>query len=376
MENFTAFNPTKLIFGKDVISKLSKSIKPYGKNVLLVYGKGSIKKNGIYDSVLEQLKIANCNVFEYSGIKSNPVIDDVRKAIVYAKENKIDVIVAVGGGSVVDSAKLISLCVLEDIEPWDIVKYQASPKNAIPLIAVLTVAATGTEMNMFAVVQNHETNEKIGFGHPLMFPKISFLDPQYTYSVSKENTAYGISDIIAHSLEAFFAKGEARLSDRIIATIIKECMHYASLLLNDLTNYDYRANIMWAATSALNGNTAHGKASSGDWGVHDIGHLISLLYDTPHGETLSIVYPAWLKLQAKKKNSRVVDLAELLYGIRDMEVMIEKLEEFYTLISCSVRLKENMNKEQILTLMYKNKPSGMNFKLEEEDYIALLELML
>ena len=277
MENFDIYNPTKAIFGKDVIKKLSREVKHFGTRVLLVYGKGSIKKNGIYDAVIEQLKIAGAEVTEYAGIRPNPIIEDVREAVKLGKEKNVNLVLAVGGGSVVDSAKIIALCLPSEADPWDFVKGKRMVVGGVPIIAVLTLAATGTEMNRLAVVQNNETKEKIGFGYFPMYPKISFLDPSYTLSVSAEYTAFGITDLIAHALEAYFGKGDASLSDRFVYSIIKEALDYGPALMNDLQDYDLRARIMYAATMALNNLTMYGR-ESGDWGVHSIGHVLSVLY--------------------------------------------------------------------------------------------------
>ena len=209
MENFTAYNPTKLHFGKDVTGQLGEVVLEFGKRVLLMYGKGSVQKNGVYNKVIHQLKQINAEVTEFSGIKSNPLVDDVSEAAQLGKLNHIDVIVAVGGGSVIDSAKVTALAIANNTDPWAFMTYKAKPKTSIPVIAVLTLAATGTEMNGAAVLQNHKTAEKKGYVSPFMYPKHSFLDPTFTFSVPKNYTAYGIADLIAHSLEAYFGEGDA-----------------------------------------------------------------------------------------------------------------------------------------------------------------------
>ncbi|MEA1896670.1 MAG: iron-containing alcohol dehydrogenase, partial [Bacteroidota bacterium] len=312
MENFTAYNPTRLHFGKNVTDKLGDVVKEYGKNVFLIYGQGSVKKYGYYNKIVKQLKDAGLKITEYSGIRPNPVIEDVEKAAALGKKNKVDVMVALGGGSVIDSAKIIGLCIASDTSAWNFMKWRARPEASVPLINVLTLAATGTEMNGAAVIQNPETGEKLGFVHELNFPKHSFLDPQFTISVPFDYTAYGIVDLIAHSLEAFFGKGEPSITDRIIFSIIKDAFYWGPKLLQDLQNYDLRANIMLDATLALNGLTNYGK-QGGDWGVHAIGHQLSFLYDTPHGATLSIAYPAWLKLQKNRIPDRIKALGKGLF---------------------------------------------------------------
>ena len=192
MENFEIYNPVKAYFGRFVIRNLSKEIEIYGKKILLVYGKGSIKNNGIYDAVMAQVEKAGAEVFEYSGIKPNPIIEDVRAAVSLGKIKDVNLIIAVGGGSVVDSAKVIAIGIAGDEDPWEYVKGNKVPESGIPIIAVLTLAATGTEMNRFAVIQDNSTNEKIGFGYPPMYPSVSILDPSYTSSVPADYTAFGI----------------------------------------------------------------------------------------------------------------------------------------------------------------------------------------
>ena len=379
MENFTAYNPTKLHFGKNIIEELSEATLEYGKRVLLIYGKGSVQRNGIYDNVIQQLRSIDAEIFEYSGIKSNPIIDDVLEAAQIGKLNNIDVIIAVGGGSVIDSAKITALAIANNTDPWAIMKYKVKPKSSIPLIAVLTIAATGTEMNGAAVIQNHETGEKIGYVSMLNYPKHSFLDPEYTFSVPKNYTAYGVVDLIAHALEAYFGEGEASLSDRFVVAIIKEAMEYGPLVLQEPENYDYRANIMWAATTALNGMTNYGR-KNGDWGVHDIGHNISYLFDTPHGATLSIAYPAWLRLQKDRLPERITHLGNQLFEVNTVDETIEKFEIFFKSIDCPVRLSDlNINKEkqeEITKQMIKNKINGMVHEFSDEDRIKIVELMM
>jgi len=379
MENFTAYNPTKLHFGKDVTGQLGEAVLEFGKKVLLMYGKGSVQKNGVYNKVIHQLKQINAEVTEFSGIKSNPLVDDVSEAAQLGKLNHIDVIVAVGGGSVIDSAKVTALAIANNTDPWAFMTYKAKPKTSIPVIAVLTLAATGTEMNGAAVLQNHKTAEKKGYVSPFMYPKHSFLDPTFTFSVPKNYTAYGIADLIAHSLEAYFGEGDATLSDRFVEAIIKEAMEYAPLVLQEPENYEYRAKIMWAATAALNGLTSHGR-KYGDWGVHDIGHNISYLYDTPHGATLTIAYPAWLKLQKERIPERIKKLGNQLFGVDSIDKTIEKLESFFASIDCPIRLSEigikNTQQNEIENQMIKTKIDGLVHKFSDEDRKKIVELMM
>ena len=208
------YNPTILHFGTDVVNGLENIISGYGKRVLLITGNGSVVRSGLLQKVHDQLRNDGLETFEYRGIKPNPVIEDVDAAAALGRKHNVDVILAIGGGSVIDSAKIISITIPVDHSGWDFYSGKAKPKTSVPLIAILTLAATGTEMNPFAVLSNHKTNEKNGWGHPLLYPRHSFLDPHYTLSVPENYTAYGIADLIAHSLEAWFGAGDATLSDR------------------------------------------------------------------------------------------------------------------------------------------------------------------
>ncbi len=379
IENFVAYNPTKLHFGKNVTDTLGETVKQYGNRVLLVYGKGSVKKYGTYDLVMNQLTAAGMEIVEYAGIQPNPLVDDVRKAAALGKEKNIEVIIALGGGSVIDSCKIIGLSIANNIDPWEFMTWQAHPEKSIPLVTVLTLAATGTEMNGAAVLQNHETGKKVGYFNPLMFPKDSFLDPQFTVTVPKDYTAYGITDLIAHAFEGFFGAGEPSVTDRITLSIIQDAMEKAPLLLADLTNYDLRADIMLDATLALNGLTSYGKIN-GDWGVHALGHELSFLYDTPHGASLSIVYPAWLKLQKSRIPERIKKMTQGLFGTDDIDRGIALLEEFFISIGSPVRLSEAdidpSKKDEILNQMNKNQDSGMHHALDDNDRAFILEKMI
>ncbi len=373
-----AYNPVRLHMGINVVDTLGETVSQYGNRVLFVYGKGSVVRFGYYDKVKAQLQKSGLEVYEYSGIRPNPVIEDVRKAVQVGKDNNVDVIVALGGGSVIDSAKIISLGIPTNEDPWNFMTWESKPKEAIPLVNVLTLAATGTEMNAAAVVQNHATGKKIGYVNPLMFPKNSFLDPSFTVSVPRNYTAYGIVDLIAHALEAFFGKGEPSVIDQITIDIIKDAMTFGPQLLNDLENIDLRAKIMLDATLALNGLTIYGK-KSGDWAVHGLGHELSLLFDTPHGASLSIAYPAWLKLQADRIPERIIKLGKGLFNLETVDETIDQLIAFFRKIESPVTLAEagiDPEKKKDIHIQYvTNKISGMHHQLDENDYLKVLDYM-
>lgn len=377
MQNFTIYNPVKLHFGKDSYHRLAKDASKYGNKILLIYGKSSIQKTGLYDEVKSILK--DFEIFEFPGIKSNPLYEDADRAAEYAKKHNVDLILAVGGGSVIDTAKMVALGAKSSSSVWDFMTQKEKPKTALPLLAVLTLAATGTEMNPFAVLQNHKDKQKIGYGHPLMYPKHSYLDPKLTISVPSDYTSYGIVDLLAHSLEAYFGDGDAPLPDKFIFSIFKEMLEISGDLLNDLSNYDLRARLMYAATMALNGTTMHGR-TSGDWGVHSIGHVLSLLYDTPHGASLSIAYPAWMKLKTKDIKHKLELLGKEVFDVKTAEECIIALEEFFKQINSPVRLSDiglkPENKQEVVKQFGISRIGGANHKIDEKDYEELFDLMM
>lgn len=381
MENFTSYNPVRLIFGKGVINQLHQLAPQYGKKALIVYGQGSVKKYQILPQVTNQLSMAGITFVEFSGIKPNPRIDEVRKATDLAKKEKVDFIIAVGGGSVIDSAKAISIAAKHDVDPWDFVIGKIQPTDALPLLTVLTVVGTGSEMNNVAVLQNHQTQQKLGFRYEQMFPKISFLDPSYTISVPRFQTACGIADIIAHALEAYFGDGGSPLADYFATDIIREVMDTGLKLVNDLFNYNLRARVMLASTYALNGTTAIGRGNTGDWGTHAVGHVLSLLYDIPHGATLSIAFPAWMKLMLDRIPERIRKLGRLVFndGCLTPEEVIEKFEEYFKLLDLPTRLADvQLTKEdsqEILQVLNQTKASGRVFKLDDNMRAAIVEYM-
>jgi alcohol dehydrogenase YqhD (iron-dependent ADH family) len=278
MENFTYYNPTKIIFGHNEVEKIGAESANYGTRALILTGKASVKKSGLYDRVIAILKEHQVSTVTYEGIKSNPVYEDADAAVKMAKEQGVDMIIAIGGGSVIDTAKAVAIGYYADHSVWDFYLQKAKPQKALPLLNILTLAATGTEMNSSTVIQDTANGMKRGYGSPLLFPKVSILDPDLTFSVPADYTAYGIADLISHCLEVYFGKGESSLSDHYIASIIKLATEYAPKVLSNPSDYDARANIMWLATNALNGTLTPGKGF-GDWGSHGYEHSLSVLYD-------------------------------------------------------------------------------------------------
>ena len=313
MENFEYYAPTKIYFGKGEGQKLESIISKYGKNVLLTYGGGSIKRNGLYEKVIEALK--DYNVVELSGIEPNPRVGTVRKGIELTKANNIDVILAVGGGSTIDCSKVISVGHYYDGDVWDLVRDSSKITNGLPLVTISTMAATGSEMNKYAVITNPETNEKLGTGSDYMYPKASILDPVYTYTLPTIQTAAGSADIMSHVIENYFQQEEGTyLPDQISEGILKTCIKYCSKALLDPENYEARSNLMWASSLALSGLCETGKR--GSWSCHPIEHELSAFYDITHGVGLAIITPRWMRyILSEKTVDRFVNYAKNVWNI-------------------------------------------------------------
>ena len=294
MNNFNYSIPTKIFFGKDQINVLGDEIKNYGSRVLLVYGGGSIKKSGIYDKITEILKANDISFWELSGVEPNPRVTSVRKGVQLCRENKIDLILAVGGGSSIDCAKVIAAGYYYEGDAWDIVLDPRKIENALPLASILTLAATGSEMNAGAVITNLDTNEKLGTGHPAMAPKFSILDPTYTFTLPANQTAAGTADIISHIFEVYFSSTkEAYLQNRMAEAMLKTCIKYGEIAMKEPENYEARSNLMWTSSLAINGLLSYGKVT--EWSVHAMEHELSAYYDITHGVGLAILTPHWMK---------------------------------------------------------------------------------
>ncbi len=292
MTNFTHSIPTKIYFGKGQISHLSE-LAAYGGKVLLVYGGGSIKKTGLYDQVLAILKEAGLTVFEQPGVEPNPRIETVRLGAQQCKANQIDMVLAVGGGSVIDCAKVIAAAACYDGDAWDLVLQPPKIQRALPIFSVLTLAATGSEMDPHAVISDLSKNEKWGTSSGYMKPTMSILDPTYTFSVSKRQTAAGTADIMSHILENYFTNvTHADVQARFCEGLLKTCIRYAPVALEKPDDYDARANLMWCSSMAINGLLSDGAGIP--WCVHPMEHELSAFYDITHGEGLAILTPFWM----------------------------------------------------------------------------------
>lgn len=352
INNFSYCTPTSLIFGKGVIKKLPDVLKKYGNKVLLTYGGGSIKRIGLYDEIKNLLK--DFEIVELSGIEPNPKYDpSVIEGARLCKENHIDVILSVGGGSTLDCSKAIAVCAKYDGEGWDIISGKVKAKDAVPIVDILTLAATGSEYDAGAVISNTALNDKRGYVDDLIFPKYSFLDPRYTFSVSKYQTACGTADAINHVLEQFFANPSCELNDGMMISVMKSLMKNVKIALDKPDDYDARAELMYACSLACNGILANGNGSSG-WPMHSIEHVISGFYDITHGAGLAIITPRWMKeILSEKTLDRFVLLGNGLFDIEvnnveDANKVIDAFYKFFESIEIPMHLRElDINEDRI-----------------------------
>lgn len=382
MENFVFQNPTKLIFGKDQLDQLKTEVPRYGNKVLLVYGGGSIKRMGLYEKVTSILQEIGAEVYELSGVEPNPRVTTARRGIEICKQEGIDFLLAVGGGSVIDCTKLIAAGAKYDGDAWDLVTKKAFAEEALPFGTVLTLAATGSEMNSGSVITNWETNEKYGWGSPLTFPKFSILDPVHTYTVPKNQTIYGIVDMMSHVLEHYFHLEEnTDFQDRMCEGLLLTVMETAPKLLEDLENYDYRATILYCGTMALNGMLNMGYR--GDWATHNLEHAVSAVYDIPHGGGLAILFPHWMEHNLHVKPERFKKLAVRVFNVNpDGKTAeeaglegIRKLREFWNSIGAPSRLADYNIDDSKLDVMadraMANGEYGNFTKLNRDDTLAI-----
>lgn len=336
MTNFEFHVPTDVLFGKGAVDELGEKIKEYTDSVLLVYGGGSIKKSGIYDAVRGTLEKNGIGITELSGVKPNPRIESVRQGAELCKEHKIGGVLAVGGGSSIDCAKIIAAGALYQNDPWDLVLDSSKIKRALPVFSVLTLAATGSEMDWAAVISDLNTNEKYGTHSTSLIPTISVLDPTYTFSVPKKHTAAGIADIMSHTFENYFTEEPGYLQGEMAKAVLKTCIKFGPILMKDPENYEARANIMWASSWAINGLLNKGCAVK--WSVHPMEHELSAFYDVTHGEGLAVLTPSWMRYVLTTENAwKFAEYGREVLGISDeysemvaAERAIEETEKFFT----------------------------------------------
>ena len=383
MLNFDMSIPTTIHFGKGKIDKLIPSIQQYGSRVLLTYGGKSIKENGLYDAVTSLLRANTIYFTELGGIKPNPSIDSVRLGVKLCKEQNLDFVLAVGGGSVIDASKAIAAGALYDGDPWDFCMRKAMVSKALRLGTILTLAATGSEMNGGAVISNEATMEKRGMGSPLLRPAFSILDPENTYSVPKNQTAAGTADIMSHVFEQYFSPtADTFVQDRLAEALLKTCIQYGPIAVNDPKNYAARAQLMWAGTLALNGLLSTGKM--GDWSTHMIEHEVSAIYDITHGTGLAIITPSWMKhVLSETTLPKFTAFARNVWNIDETDPMkaahkaIETMRDFFISLGIEARLRdvgvENTRFAEMADKAMAFGPLGNFKKLSKENIIAILD---
>ncbi len=343
MLNFDFYNPTQILFGEGQIAALAKQV-PLEARVLLVYGGGSIKQNGVYDEVLAAL--AGHSVTEFSGIEPNPSYETLMRAIEQVKREKIDFLLAVGGGSVIDGTKFIAAGALLEDDPWTILEKHASNVNrALPFGAILTLPATGSEMNASSVVTKKATQEKFAFMSRHVYPKFAILDPAKTYSLPARQVGNGVVDAFAHVMEQYLtypvgAKVQDRFAEGLLLTLIEE----GPLALSHPDDYSVRANVMWTATMALNGLIGAGVPQ--DWATHIVGHELTALYNLDHAQTLAIILPSMLRVRKEGKREKLLQFAERVWNLRGgdedtrIEAAITRMEEFFEQMGVKTRLSD------------------------------------
>ncbi len=387
MQNFDYCTPTRLIFGEGVISKLPKVMSAYGKKILLTYGGGSIKKIGLYDKVKELLP--DCEIYELSDIQPNPKYDpSVLEGVRICREKDIDVILAVGGGSVLDCSKAIAAGAKYDGDPWDLITFKVKAQDALPIVDILTTAAAGSEYDPNCVISRTETNDKTAYSNKLLYPKCSFLDPAYTFSVSKKQTAAGCIDAMNHIMEQYFVEDSTLLNDGMCEAALRSLMVNTPLILKDPQNYRARAEMMACCTYACNNIFSLGNSPSG-WPMHAIEHALSAYYDITHGEGLAIITPRWMRHVLNEHTMpRFVKYGINVFGIdpgQDMadiaDQSITATYDFFESLGAPMHLKDVGIDESRIPEMAHHiaEKEGLDkawVPLDEEDLVVILEASL
>ncbi|MFZ5976015.1 MAG: iron-containing alcohol dehydrogenase [Bacillota bacterium] len=387
MLNFDYSIPTKIFFGRDRLSVLAKQVMRYGSRVLLVYGGGSIKRTGLYDKVTGIFKENGISFWELGGVQPNPRITKVNEGIAICREHGIELVLAVGGGSTIDTAKVIGAGCAYDGDAWDIVLDRKKIKNVIPIASIPTIAATGSEMDAIAVISNLETKQKCATAHGGMFPKFSILDPTYTFSVPRNQTAAGTADIMSHIFESYFSSTkEAFLQDRMAEALMKTCIQYGRKAMDEPENYEARANLMWTSSLAINGLLGYGKESV--WSVHTMEHELSAYYDITHGVGLAILTPYWMEYGLNDDTLyKFVEFGINVWGLdsgQDAYAIargaIEKTKEFFKSLEMPSTLHEVGIGEEYLKEMAKNvtlkKNIGGLIPLDTQDVLNIYKAAL
>lgn len=385
MENFIFQNATKIIFGKDTENKVGSETKKFSSRVLLHYGGGSVKKSGLYDRVVKSLSEAGVEYVELSGVKPNPRLSLVREGIKICREKDINFILAVGGGSVIDSAKAIAIGVPYDGDVWDFYTGKAKVKETLPTGVVLTIPAAGSEASNGSVITNEDGWYKRPIGSELMRPAFAILNPELTYTLPPYQTVCGAADIMAHIMERYFTNvTHVDLTDRLCEATLKTIIKNVPIVLEEPENYDARAEIMWASTIAHNDLLSTGRI--GDWASHNIEHELSGIYDVAHGAGLAVVFPAWMKYVYKHNVGRFEQFAIRVWDVdysfespeRTAIEGIKRMTDFFREIGLPVTLKElGVPDDRLEEMAQKCTEPGLqgNFvKLAKEDVLNILKL--
>lgn len=388
MENFVFQNTTKIIFGKDTEKSAGAEIKKYSNKVLLHYGGQSIKKYGLYERVVKSLTDADIEFIELSGVEPNPVLSMVKEGIEICRKNNIGFILAVGGGSVIDSAKAIAVGIpYEKGDVWDFFMGKAKAEASVSIGVVLTIAATGSESSVVSVILNEKTKMKKGYHSSLMLPKFAILNPELTYTLPPFQTACGSADIMSHIFERYFTQSKnTDLTDRLCESALKTVAENTQVVLANPKNYDARAELMWAGTLAHNGLLGTGRIE--DWGSHKIGHELGAIYGITHGATLSVIFPAWMKYVYRQNIGRFKQYAFRVWGVDpyfgdDESIALEgikKLENFFKEIGLPTTLRQlNIRDDKFEEMALKELqwgPIGNFMKLQKEDIVNILNLAM
>jgi len=387
MKNFTWSIPTVVHFGKGQIEKLGGEIAARAHKVLVVYGGGSVKRGGVYDAAIAQLKSHGIGWEELPGVEPNPRIGTAREGVRLCREHGLDGVLALGGGSVIDCAKCVAAGALYDGDPWDFSGRKLSPERALPIFTVLTMAATGSEMDSIAVMSNPETNEKESFSGPCCYPAVSILDPTYTYTLPASQTAAGTADIMSHTFENYFSPIETSyLADSMAEAILRSCVKYGPIALRTPDDYEARANLMWNASWAINGFLEMGKPVA--WSVHRMEHELSAFYDITHGVGLAILTPNWMRYALSgRTQGRFARYGVNVWGLdaslpeRELaEAAIQKTRDFFTSLGLPASLSEvGIGAEHFEEMARKARNNGFDrtfVPLSVEDIVSIYKMSL
>ena len=385
MENFEFYSPTRIIFGKDQENEVGREIRKYASKVMLVYGRNSIKTSGLYDKVLDSLNREEIKYVELSGVQGNPLLSLTRKGIQIAKKEKVELVLAIGGGSVIDTAKAIAIGAKSDKDIWDYYAKGETIKEALKVGTILTVVGAGSEMSNSSVLTNEENKLKRSVKSELIISTFSILDPELTYTVSPYQTACGSFDALSHLMERYFTRTKnVELTDRLIEATMVTIIDNAPIAINDPTNYAARAELMWSATIAHNGLLNTGRV--GDWACHAMEHELSGELDIPHGEGLAMITPSWMNYVYKEDIDRFVQFAQRVFkvnieGSKEEIALkgIESLKQFASELGLKTDIKSlNLNEKTLHTLAHRALtlvPSIGNFrKLGEEDIYQIYKM--